>query len=71
MTAHELARALLAGEDLPIYHFDPSYAGLDDEWDDSCTDPVVETVEVPHTDENGEEISTSHRFIAIIGTQDL
>ena len=41
-TAHQLARELLAGTDLPIYHFDPSRAGIDDDYDTSLSEPVVE-----------------------------
>jgi hypothetical protein len=41
-TAHQLALELLAGPDLPIYHFDPSRAGIDDENDTSLSDPVIE-----------------------------
>lgn len=41
-TSHELGRELLAGLDLPIYHFDPSRAGLDDERDTSLSNPTVE-----------------------------
>lgn len=41
-TSHQLARELLAGPDLPIYHFDPSRAGMDSELDTSISGPSVE-----------------------------
>lgn len=41
-TSHELGRELLSGLDLPIYHFDPSRAGLDEERDTSLSNPTVE-----------------------------
>ena len=40
-TSHQLARELLAGPDLPVWHFDPSRAGLDDECDTSLSEPTV------------------------------
>jgi hypothetical protein len=43
-TAHQLARELLAGPDLPIYHFDPSRAGMADESDPSLSDPKIQRV---------------------------
>ncbi len=43
-TAHQLARELLAGPDLPIFHFDPSRAGMDEEADTATSDPIVEIV---------------------------
>jgi hypothetical protein len=42
MTTHEFARSLLALPDLPVFHFDPSLAGLDEEIDHSLTEPVAE-----------------------------
>jgi len=41
-TAHQLAYELLALPDLPIYHFDPSRAGMDDERDTSLSHIKVE-----------------------------
>lgn len=41
-TAHQFARELLAGPDLPIWHFDPSRAGLDDDRDTSLSEPEVQ-----------------------------
>ena len=41
-TSHQLARELLAGPDLPIHHFDPSRAGIDDEIDTSLSEPRIE-----------------------------
>jgi hypothetical protein len=64
-TAHELARALLAGLDLPIYHFDSSRAGMDDEVDTSVSAVVVEVVE-PDS-----ESGCNGRFITICGDYDL
>lgn len=43
-TSHEFAKELLAGPDLPIFHFDPSRAGMDDENDTSLSEPLVEHV---------------------------
>lgn len=40
-TSHQLARELLAGPDLPIHHFDPSRAGLNEERDTSLSEPTV------------------------------
>lgn len=64
-TAHELARELLAGPDLPIYHFDPSRAGMDDEADTSISAVVVEVVE-PDA-----ERGITAPFITICGDYDL
>jgi hypothetical protein len=44
-TSHQLARELLAGPDLPCWHFDPSRAGLDDEQDTSLSVPDVQVVD--------------------------
>ena len=41
-TSHQLARELLAGPDLPVWHFDPSRAGLDDEIDTSLSELRIE-----------------------------
>jgi hypothetical protein len=46
-TAHELARELLAGPDLPIRHFDPEKQTPPGEDDESYTMPVVEVVKAP------------------------
>lgn len=44
-TAHQLARELLAGPDLPIYHFDESRAGMAaDGSDPSLEDPKIDRV---------------------------
>lgn len=43
-TAHQFARELLAGPDLPVFHFDPSRAGMDDERDTACEAPKIERV---------------------------
>ena len=41
-TSHQLARELLAGPDLPIFHFDPSRAGMDGERDTSLAEARTE-----------------------------
>jgi hypothetical protein len=41
-TAHQFARELLKGPDLPIYHFDPSRAGMADESDPSLSPPEIQ-----------------------------
>lgn len=41
-TTHQLARELLALPDLPVFHFDPSRAGCDDERDTSLSVPDVQ-----------------------------
>lgn len=41
-TTHQLARELLALPDLPVFHFDPSRAGLDDENDTSLSEPKLD-----------------------------
>jgi hypothetical protein len=41
-TSHQFARDLLAGPDLPIFHFDPSRSGLDDERDTGLNEPQVQ-----------------------------
>jgi hypothetical protein len=66
VSAHEFARALLAGPNLPIYHFDPSRAGMDDERDTSVSAPIVEIVE-PEADGAG----CNGRFITIGGDYEL
>lgn len=42
MTSHELANKLLLGPNLPIFHFDPSKAGQDDDRDTSLSEPAIE-----------------------------
>lgn len=49
-TAHELAKELLAGPNLPIFHFDASKAGTDDEIDTSISEPKIEKVDEPYTE---------------------
>lgn len=48
-TAHQIAKQLLTGPDLPIFHFDPSRAGTDDERDTSISEPTLHVVSVPPT----------------------
>ena len=69
-TSHEYARELLAGPDLPIYHFDPSCAGCDSENDTSLSSPKVERVasEKYEDPETGEE-KISAEFLIITGNQ--
>lgn len=74
-TSHELGRELLAGLDLPIYHFDPSRAGLDEERDTSLSEPTVE-VNNPREGMTSAEIEDSlaggctlQNFITISGEQ--
>jgi len=74
-TSHELGRELLAGLDLPIYHFDPSRAGLDEERDTSLSEPTVE-INNPREGLTSEEIEdgiaggyTFQHFITISGEQ--
>lgn len=69
-TSHEFARELLAGPDLPIFHFDPSCAGCDEEADTSCGTPVVEKVDAePYEDPETGETKTSEEFLTIVGKQ--
>lgn len=45
-TAHQFARELLAGPDLPIFHFDPSFAdACDEESDYTLGTPTAEVVD--------------------------
>lgn len=68
-TAHQFARELLALPDLPIYHFDPSCAGYDDEDDTGISPPVAEVEEPkPFTNDDGEPAMTD-AFICIVGNQ--
>lgn len=41
-TSHQLARELLSRPDLPVFHFDPSRAGLGDESDTSLSEPKAQ-----------------------------
>lgn len=75
-TSHELGRELLAGLDLPIYHFDPSRVGLDAERDTSLSNPTVE-VNSPREGLTPGEVEdiiadggTLQNFITISGEQD-
>lgn len=63
MTSHEFARKLLAGPDLPIFHFDPSLAGYDEECDTSISQPAAGVVR--HAG-NGQR--QYQAFITICGT---
>ena len=76
-TAHQLARELFAGPDLPIYHFDPSRAGTDSEVDTSISTPKIELVdqkkdlsaaEIVEADLNEFDLSP---FLTIVGDTDL
>lgn len=75
-TAHQLARELLAGPDLPIWHFDPSRAGIDDELDTSLSIPEVQVTD-PTDGLTAEEIQENKdagcytgKFITICGDSD-
>lgn len=81
-TAHELARELLAGPDLPIFHFDPSYVDASSVEENLTTSwvsvDIVDTIE----DVSEEEINEAKQrveddglefvpqFIILAGTQD-
>lgn len=69
-TSHEFARELLAGPDLPIYHFDPSCAGCDSENDTSISEPIIEKVDSEKYEdaETGEQ-KVSDEFLTIVGKQ--
>ncbi len=59
-TSHQLAAELLAGPDLPVFHFDPSLAGYDEEHDTSLSEPQIEIVKA-----DGENVGQD--FITICG----
>lgn len=65
-TAHQLARELLAGPDIVIFHFDPSCAGYNADDDTSVSDPVVELNTPDAKDEAGE---LHLPFLTIVGNQ--
>ncbi len=54
MTAHQLARLLLAGPDWPIYHFDPSRFGYSEEDDTSLSAPTLSRVDEVVPDNEGD-----------------
>jgi hypothetical protein len=64
-TAHQFARELLAGPDIPIFHFDPSCAGYNPDDDTSISPPVAEVVNA-EKDENGKPYPP---FLTIVGNQ--
>ena len=64
-TTHSLARELLALPDKPVYHFDPSFAGLDEEADSSLSEPSVELNKPDRWQEQWRP------FVTISGAQDL
>lgn len=77
ITSHALARELLAGPDLPIFHFDPSRAGADPERDSSLSVPDVEVndpregltkLEIEDLEANGHNMG---KFITLSGAQSL
>lgn len=78
-TAHQLARELLAGPDLPIWHFDPSRAGMDDERDTSLAEPEVQENDaaLDMTPEQLTELKDEHpeayigKFLTIVGDGEL
>lgn len=75
-TSHQLARELLAGPDLPIWHFDPSRAGLD-YTDSSLSEPEIthDDTRLVFTEDEVEEMREGGAymgpFITISGEQDL
>lgn len=78
-TAHQLARELLAGPDLPIWHFDPSRAGMDDERDTSLAEPEVQENDAAH-DMTPDELAAwkeehpeayTGKFLTIVGDGEL
>ena len=75
-TAHQLASELLAGPDLPIWHFDPSRAGLDAERDTSLGEPEVEEndaaegLDEEQIAEAKEERCYTGKFLTICGETD-
>jgi hypothetical protein len=64
-TAHQLARELLAGPDLVIFHFDPSGAGYNHDDDTSIAEPVIEK----NSDGKDEEGNPYPPFLTIVGKQ--
>lgn len=64
-TTHSLARELLALPDKPVYHHDPSFAGLDEETDSSLSEPHVELNQPARWQEQWRP------FVTISGAQDL
>ena len=76
-TSHQLARELLAGPDMPIWHFDPSRAGLSDETDSGLSVPEIfyESPDEPddpkfitvcgETDQDGEAMSDSESELRV------
>lgn len=75
-TAHQFASELLAGPDLPIWHFDPSRAGTDDERDTSISEPEVqendptEGLTEEEIAEAKEERCSTGKFLTICGDTD-
>lgn len=78
-TSHQLARELLALPNIPVYHFDPSRAGMDDESDTSLSIPKAEICDAMH-DMTPQEIAEyradypdafTGQFITIVGAGDV
>lgn len=64
-TTHQLARELLALPDIPVFHFDPSFA-------DACTDDDDKTVGTPSVevqDTEPNEVGAQMRYATIVGDQ--
>lgn len=68
-TAHQLARELLAGPDLPIFHFDPSCAGFDSELDTSTSDPEIQKVDQEVYSNEFNRTKVAPAFLTIVGNQ--
>lgn len=70
-TSHQLARELLAGPDLPCFHFDPSRAGMDDERDTSLSLPIAELTDLTAEEHDRDEVEPAteqiEKFIIIHG----
>lgn len=74
-TSHQLARELLAGPNMPIWHFDPSRSGISDETDSGLSVPEIfyESPDEPddpkfitvcgESDQDGEAMSDSESEI--------
>lgn len=75
-TAHQLARELLTGPDLPIWHFDPSRAGIDSDIDTSLSEPdaqendPLEDMTEEQVAEYKEEGGYAGKFLTISGEND-
>lgn len=67
MTTHELASILSAGPCLPVYHLDPSCAGLASDRDTSISEVDVVVQRVPGTAEGEPDL----KYVTLTGSQSL